>query len=229
MSQIVSDDSARPVRAGHTAERIGYFTDAVFAIAMTLLVIEIPRPDSSDFRVGGATSKSDAFSGLWHFFTSQGAAFFAYVLAFYILWIVWRQHHTLLDQVGQVSTAMIAVHFPLLLLAAFLPYASTVMGHYANNPLADLLFGVVVGALFGCRALAQTRADRDGVLLTHVDRDAYRIETMVAWLVTGYWVLTLALVWWAPWVQIAWALTGLVASRASRILTRRASRARRHP
>jgi len=91
MSQIVSEDSARPVRAGHTAERIGYFTDAVFAIAMTLLVIEIPRPDAADFSAGGRGSKTEAFRGLWHFLLAQRAAFFAYVLAFYILWIVWRR------------------------------------------------------------------------------------------------------------------------------------------
>lgn len=224
----MSDNSARPARPGHTAERIGYFTDAVFAIAMTLLVIEIPRPNSSAFKVGGGTSKTEAVDGLWHFLTAQSAAFFAYFLAFYILWIVWRQHHALLDQVGQLSTAMIAVHFPLLLLAAFLPYTTTIMGHYANNPLADLLFGVVVGVIFGCRSVAQAWADRDGMLLPDVDRDAYRIETAVSRVVTGYWALTLTLVWLAPWVQIAWALTGAVANLAGRLLTKRTRRAERH-
>jgi hypothetical protein len=42
-------------------------------------------------------------------------------------------------------------------------------------------------------------------------------------------VLTLALVWWAPWVLIAWALTGLVASLAGRLLTWRARRPKLHP
>jgi hypothetical protein len=32
---------------------------------------------------------------------------------------------------------MISLHFPLLLLAAFLPYATTVVGHYPDNPLDD--------------------------------------------------------------------------------------------
>jgi Endosomal/lysosomal potassium channel TMEM175 len=40
----MTDNSAGgPITAGHTAERVGFFADAVFAIAMTLLVIEIPR------------------------------------------------------------------------------------------------------------------------------------------------------------------------------------------
>ena len=229
ISQIVSDNSGPPAKAGHTADRVGFFTDAVFAIAMTLLVIEIPRPEAAYFSVGGGVSKSEAISRLWHFLYGQRAAFYGYFLAFYLLWIIWREHHALLDQVGELSGAMIGLHFPFLLLAAFLPYATTVMGHYADNPLADLLFGVVVGLLFACRSAIQGRADRDDVLLKQVDRAAYHADVVVTWTVTVYWTLTLALVWWAPWVQVAWALTGGVAYFTDRFLARRRGPAHPHP
>jgi uncharacterized membrane protein len=225
----MSEDSARAVSAGHTAERIGYFTDAVFAIAMTLLVIEIPRPDSKYFSTSGGVSKSEAVSRLWHFLLAQRPSFYAYLLAFYILWIVWREHHALLDQVEQVSGPIIGLHFPLLLLAAFLPYATTIMGHYADNPLADLLFGLVVGVIFICRSAIQARADRDAVLRPHVDRRAFHNEVVVSWTVTGYWLLTLTLVWLAPWVQFSWALAGGVAYVTDRYLTRRTARGQRRP
>ena len=103
---------------GRTAERISVFTDAVFAIAMTLLVIAIPRPKGADFDVGDGVSKSEAVHRLAHFLGQQAGAFYAYFLAFYLIWIVWRQHHTLFDQVRRVSAGMVALHFPLLLLAS---------------------------------------------------------------------------------------------------------------
>jgi uncharacterized membrane protein len=217
-----------PTVPGSTAERFGFFTDAVFAIAMTLLVIEIPRPQEADLEVGEGVTKAEAVTRLWHYLVAQHNAYYAYLLAFFMLWIVWRQHHALFDQIDRVSAAMIGLHFPLLLVAAFLPYATTVMGHYPSNPLAALLLGLVVGALLAVRSALQSRAARDGVLQPEVDLRRYQAEAVVSWIVTGYWAVTLLLVWWTPWVEIPWFLTpaiGTVARFASR-RTRKTIRAR---
>jgi uncharacterized membrane protein len=204
---------------GHTPERVGFFTDAIFAIAMTLLVIEIPRPDEADFEVGNGVTKAQAVARLWHYLVAQHSAYYAYLLAFFMIWIVWRQHHALFDQIRRLSPAMIGLHFPLLLLAAFLPYATTVMGHYPDNPLAALLLGLVVGALLAARSALQSRAARDGVLRPEVDLRRYQADAAVSWIVTAYWAATLLLVWWTPWVEIPWFLTpavGAIARFASR-------------
>jgi uncharacterized membrane protein len=211
-----------PVIAGHTVERFGFFTDAVFAIAMTLLVIEIPRPQGSTFHVGRGVSKTEAFERLWHFLVVQHNSFYAYLLAFSMLWIVWRQHHVLLDRVSAMSSAMVGWHFPLLLLAAFLPYATTVMGHFHDNPMAALLLWFAVWGLLFSRTVIEAMAFRDGVLLPGVDKERYRDTLIVSCGVVGYWTLTLALVWWTPWVEIFWSLT-VFAGSVGRIARRRAT------
>jgi uncharacterized membrane protein len=213
------------IGAGLTPERVGFFTDAVFAIAMTLLVIEIPRPEGDEFGVGGGSSKAEVSAALWHFLAHQASAFYAYVLAFYLLWIVWRQQHALFDRLSRLSRSTVGLHFPLLLLIGFLPYVTTVVGHYISNPLAAGLFGLTLAALFLCRSAIQTQAYRDGLLRPRVDVAAFRIEMQVSWLVDAYWVLTLALVWWTPWVQIAWFLTSPVGNLVRVLLTIRARRA----
>ena len=208
------------VAPGRTVERFGFFTDAVFAIAMTLLVIEIPRPTGNTFHVGRGVSKTEAFHRLWHFFVVEHNSFYAYLLAFSMLWIVWRQHHILLDQVSGLSSAMVGWHFPLLLLAAFLPYATTVMGHFHDNPMAALLLWAVVWGLLLSRSVIQTMASRDHVLLPEVDQAQYRESLVASWIVVGYWTLSLALVWWTPWVEILWFFTVAVGSLAGMVSRR---------
>ena len=206
------------IQPGLTPERVGFFTDAVFAIAMTLLVIEIPRPEGSEFGVGNGVSKADAAAHLWHFLAHQANAFYAYALAFYILWVVWRQHHVLFDRIAKLSPVIVGWHFPLLLLVGFLPYVTTVLGHYPANPLAALLFGLVVGGLLICRSIIQSWAYRGNLLHSTVDVAQFRADTRTSWLVVGYWMLILALLWWTPWIQIAWFLTSLVGSSANWLL-----------
>jgi uncharacterized membrane protein len=206
---------------GQTPERISFFTDAIFAIAMTLLVIEIARPEGARFAVGHGVSKAQAFDHLADFLGSQVDAFYAYFLTFLILWIVWRQHHRLFDQFSRVTPRMVGWHFPLLLFAAFLPYASSTYGHYADNPMAALLYGVVVAVVLFSRTAIQAEALRGGVLIEGADRDDYRAELTVSWITTGYWVLTLALVWWTPWAGIPWLFSSAVASLVRAVLRRR--------
>src|ERR1700760_4766627 len=87
------------VPPGLTAERVGFFTDAVFAIAITLLVIDIAQPgDSARFAHGDGVSKAQATEHMLSFLYDQLGSFLAYLLAFFILWIVWREHHQIFDQ-----------------------------------------------------------------------------------------------------------------------------------
>jgi uncharacterized membrane protein len=213
----------QPVRPGQTTGRVGRFTDGVLSIAITLLAIDLPRPQAADFETGNGVSKSQAFDRLWQFLVAERSEFYAYLLAFYIIWVLWREHHVLLDQVSRVSTVMIGWHFPLLLLSAFLPYTAIVLGYYSRNPLAALLFGLVVGALLLCRSGIQSEAMRGEVLLPDVDRHQYEASTRAGWVVTGYWTLTLPFIWWTPWVVIAWFMTVLVRFISSRVVTRRAA------
>jgi uncharacterized membrane protein len=216
-----------PPRPGLSTERISFFTDAVFAIAMTLLVIEIPRPELGEFEPAGGVTKLRAAENLWHFLAAQAGSFYAYLLAFLILWVVWRQHHVLLDSVDRLSSAAVSWHFPLLLLVGFLPYATTVMGHLTDNPLAALLYGLTVGCLLVCRSILQHLIYRGGAVRPDVDPDRIRVDTRVSWIATGYWVLTLTLVWWTPWNEIAWFLTFAVSAAAAAVMRRRAGTGRR--
>ncbi|MEU6218242.1 TMEM175 family protein [Streptomyces sp. NPDC047022] len=211
------DEKVEMTRAGQSPERLGFLTDAVLAIAMTLLVIEIPRPEGEEFDATPHTSGAQAASHLWHFLVHEAGAFYSYVLAFFVLWIVWRQHHTVLDRLSHVPGTMMTLHFPFLLLAGFLPFATAIMGQHPGNPLAGSLFGLVVFLLMLCRSGIQTEAARMDRLSDDTHRSVRHLESAVSWVVTGYWGLTLLIAWWTPWVQVLWFLSGAVGHAFARL------------
>jgi uncharacterized membrane protein len=117
------------------------FTDAIFAIAITLLVLEIPRPTDEEFE------------DLAGFLSRESSAFLAFALAFLMLWFTWRAHHTLFDQVDRVSQTVLALHVPLLLFAAFLPYATHVWGEAISRDLRGGSLGVALAMFGGTEAI----------------------------------------------------------------------------
>jgi TMEM175 potassium channel family protein len=199
---------------GLTSERVGFFTDAVFAIAMTLLVIEIPRPEGDKFDVA---DNGAAAHEMLSFFREGTGSFVAYVLAFYTLWNVWRQHHRLFDQIDRLSPGMVRWHFPLLLLIGFLPYPTTVFGNHTGNPAAAALYSLGVGGLMFCRAGVQSQALKDGLLRADVDVVAFRDRKRIAWALAWYMTATVLLSWWTPWVIIAWFAVPVLAAVLVRV------------
>jgi len=202
----------RRVTPGLSQERVGFFTDAVFAIAMTLLVIEIPRPEDGDKFDVSAQGKLEASRNLLEFLYGETSSFIAFLLAFFMLWIVWRQHHRLFDRIEGLSPKMVGWHFPMLLLIGFLPYPTTVFGHHSDNPAAALLFGVSVGGLLVCRSAVQSRALADGLLRPDVDLAQFRRDARISWAVTVYFLVVSTLAWWTPWVEPAWFGANLLGS-----------------
>ena len=95
------------------SDRLEAFSDGVFAIAITLLVLEIKAPSISD----GASSAAP-WTGLMQLWPS----YLAYVLAFSTTLIAWIGHHIVIDQVGQVSQRLLFVNGFFLLTIAFLPF-----------------------------------------------------------------------------------------------------------
>lgn len=200
------------IPAGFTPERVGFFTDAVFAIAMTLLVIDIPKPGGDETKFDASEAgKAEAARQMLHFLGSEYGALISYLLAFVILWVVWRQHHRLFDRIVRLSPRVIALHLPLLLLIGFMPYLTDLYDEHITNPVGAALFTLGMTGLFGIKTAIQGRSLRDGLLRDDVDPVDYRGDLRVGWTVTGYFALTVLLCWWTPWVMIAWDLGPVLA------------------
>ncbi|MEW9530374.1 TMEM175 family protein [Microbispora sp. NPDC049125] len=210
------------VRPGLTHERVGVFADAIFAIAITLLALELPRPEGED------RMRLPAFLG------EHVSSFVAFGIAFGMLWVAWRAHHRLFDQVARLSQAVITLHLPLLFLVACLPYVTSLFGDVNRLPdeaagggraTAIALFAGTEALLMLCQGTMIGLVLRQGLYREGSDLSRLRTEGRVDWGIGAFWALTaVAAAWMADVVPLLWMATPVVAygvARVSRLRNRR--------
>lgn len=93
-----------------TADRVTAFTDGVFAVIVTVMVLELKAPDQP------------AFSALWPLWPTA----ISYAVSFLLVAIIWINHHHLMRFVGHVTLGLIWLNFAHLFLVSFLPFCDCV-------------------------------------------------------------------------------------------------------
>jgi uncharacterized membrane protein len=200
--------NARP-EPGLSPERLVFFTDALFAIAMTLLAVELERPNAEEM---------SSARELGHFLVEQRGSYLAFALAFVLLWSVWRRHHKLMDEVVVLSNSFIGWHAPFLLLVALLPFPTAVMGLSITNPLAQTLFAGTMAAMILCEAVIKEIAAGAG--LVEGNPAEIRRHANGSWAVGAWFLLSVGVAWLVPYAFGLWFVAPLAAPYGGALLTR---------
>jgi uncharacterized membrane protein len=116
-------------------ERLEAFSDGVFAIAITLLVLEIRVPTADELTNPDKLIK--ALGELW-------PSYFGYLISFVTIGIIWANHHNLMRLVARVSHGLILANLLLLLTVGFVPFPTALLAATLETPSAQI--GVLVYA-----------------------------------------------------------------------------------
>ena len=114
--------------------RIEAFSDGVFAIIVTLLVLDLKVPPLTD-----ATSAGELAQGL----IAQLPRFLSWLISFIIVCKFWLNHHHVLGQARHADYALVWINSIFLMGQSFIPFPTALIGQYSDNPLAVALFGCV--------------------------------------------------------------------------------------
>ena len=107
--------------------RLEAFSDGVFAVAITLLVLNIKPPPDLVLTGGG--------SGFWKELGVQLPALLAFVTSFFTIGIMWINHHRLFNLIKRTDTGLLLFNLLLLLVIVFIPYPTALVAQqYALNP-----------------------------------------------------------------------------------------------
>lgn len=132
-------DAAKPSRRlfrieGMSTGRIEAFSDGVFAIVATLLVLEVHVP-----RIDTASG-----SALAHSLIALGPKFLSYALSFGIVCIWWVAHHQLFTLLKKSDRGLLWFNSLFLLWLAFVPFPTALLGDYPGQRVAVLVYGAVM-------------------------------------------------------------------------------------
>jgi uncharacterized membrane protein len=118
------------VREEMSPDRVTAFTDGVFAVIVTVMVLELKAPEQP------------AFSALWPLWPTA----ISYAVSFLFIAIIWINHHHLMRLVGRLTSGLIWTNFAHLFLVSLLPFATAWVARtrLASSPVA------VYAGLFVC-------------------------------------------------------------------------------
>jgi TMEM175 potassium channel family protein len=112
--------------------RIETFSDAVIAVAITLLILNVHVPDVQ--------------TGLLPALLKQWPTYLGYVTSFLVITIFWANHHNMFRFIHQVDYALLVINAFFLMCIAFIPFATAVLTQYITSPTEQHTAAIVYGA-----------------------------------------------------------------------------------
>ena len=113
-------------------DRIVFFSDAVFAIAITLLVLSIEVPQIPENLV--AEELLDQLFDL-------GRNMLSYVISFLVIFSFWTVHHSIFSSIRGYDRGLLWLNGLFLMAVAFLPFPSALLGEYGDQQLVVAIYG----------------------------------------------------------------------------------------
>ncbi|HKD18197.1 MAG TPA: TMEM175 family protein [Thermoanaerobaculia bacterium] len=192
--------------------RVEAFSDGVFAIAVTLLVLELRVPHLQDGGAGGSLARA---------LLAQWPSYVALVTSFLTVLVMWTNHHRIFELVRRVNAPFLYANGLLLLVVTVVPFPTAVLAEYFQKPGATTAAAVYAGTFVLCGVAFQLlwRTAIAGRRLLRSDYSEKRIQEIHRryWLgVPGYLAATAAafvsvyltvgicLALLVVWIAVAW-------------------------
>jgi len=134
-------DSDEPVRAEEkTTGRVEAFSDGVFAIAITLLILDLRAPIAPPGTVPGAAQQI-----LLHQLAAMWPNVVAYLMSFAVILVMWVNHHRIFTVVRRTDHAFLFWNGLLLMLVCIVPFPTELLAKYFLTPAAKVAAAVYAG------------------------------------------------------------------------------------
>lgn len=149
--------------------RVETFSDGVFAIIVTLLVLELKVPEIHSH--DSAEELAGALKGVL-------PKLLSWIMSFLIVCVIWVNHHRIFERMGRMTHGIFWLNAHLLLWCSLIPFPTALIGDYPGNRTALIVFGVVLALMaFAFYLLRLGMLARPEVMKEDTDIGEFKRET----------------------------------------------------
>jgi uncharacterized membrane protein len=172
-------------------DRIVNFSDAVFAIVITLLVLDIRVPQIPPALV------SQELPGQ---ILDLSPKFLSYAISFLVIAIYWQAHHRVFRPIRSYDTTLLWLNFLFLMAISFLPFPTSLLGKYAGEQLSVAIYAAnaATASLLLVSISWYATSGHRLVAPDSVDDEAERLQRMQALAVPAVFLLSIGISFFSP-------------------------------
>jgi len=179
-------------------QRTEAFSDGVFAIAITLLALELKVPPDRVMAAGGGLK--EALLGQW-------PVYMAFLVSFVNLLIIWVCHHNIFSLIRRTDGKFLYINGFLLLTVSVFPFPSTLVGEYIHTSNASLAAAIFAATIFfNCLSFNllwnYLAANRD-LLKKDISPAVIREIRNNGFIGLPFYVAAVAAAFWSPYLSLA--------------------------
>ena len=196
-----------PEIEARAADRVVVFSDAVVAIAMTLLALDLPVPDVPSTAGNGA---------VLHALGAHWTAYFAFFISFVVISGHWGSHRAIFRYVNRINDKVIGTNMIWLLMVVLTPFAARTLAASGGFVVRFTIYALVqiVASIFLVRLsneLAQDHLMRDDA-----PESARHPDNLARYATIGSFLVSIPVALVTPWAYVIWAAGPAVAIRIIR-------------
>lgn len=170
-------------------QRLEAFSDGVFAIVITLLILDIKIPDVQPSALG---------AGLVHILPQT----LTYILSFFIVGLYWHLHHQVAAQIKLIDEAFIWLNLIWLLFVSVLPFPTALLGRYPLQPIPLTIYGInlILVNITGFIILVYFQR-HPRLRFTPMSSAELRAIAPIYVIVNGLYAVAIGTAWFFPWLS----------------------------
>jgi TMEM175 potassium channel family protein len=175
-------------------DRVIFFSDAVFAIAMTILVVGIGIPHVADGHLDQALR-------------DKRQEIFSFFISFVVIGFYWLSHHQFVSHLRAVDVRFMQWNLLYLATIAFVPFPTALVGVYDTHPVSVVLYAVTLGVASFLEAVLFWHAHHADLLDLELAPDAFRFNILASLAPVVVFAVSIPIAYASTkWALLSWLL-----------------------